>query len=976
MSESSDQFVDPWAWLYEADAVSTPDLGSFHVVAAVVDAGGDPERCRAAIAGQDVAVDEVITELGADTAGDWLWIVPDDTIPAPDALRKLLTRVLARPDAAVFGALLIEPRRRGAGRLVSDWAQTISVNGRVRVLTEPGELYQGQLSAGPVLGVPAAGMLVRGDAWRFLGGVNERLPRTLWGLDLGWRANLTGYVVIAEPEAQLTNYAGFGDPVAERSAGLALRLAHARRPLRWLVALRLALVTALAGLGYLLGKDPDRAGEEWRGLWGWITDRGLRSSLNDQLAALPRKASGVARTRELLPGRGSGIRRVFGLLAARLLGWLDTFTDSGSTATIDEMTGDDFADKSTTRTRVPVVLVGLVSLVIGALIAARSSYGPGELTGPQLLAAPDSWTDLVNEYLSPVAGSAGAGAPWTGLTGAFSLLTLGHPDWLVTLVLVLAVPLAWLVAYRLLRQLVGDQMLAALGALAYALTPAVIGGLNAGSFGLATFAILLPVFGYSLRTWLRGAWSWRSAGAVGFWLLLCCSLVPLVWALALVTAVFSSLAARRAKALLQWGLVLASPLLLFCSPWGALVLRFPGRLLTGIEPALAPTDPVPAWTMLVGQSSATAAPLWLGISFFSACWLAGFLGSVRRPAVSLPGLGAAVLAVATAVTITRFVVQVPPGGWARPQALEWELLVAAGLVLAAVTGLDGIVSDLLGSALGVRHLATLGITITSIAALAVGTAWWAVAGQTGLVRGDVGVVPAFVRNAQVGPTPGRTLALVADEGRVRWALLEGDFARLGDTERGSSFGGDLQAQDLAASVAARLLGDSADDEILPDLVRLGVSYVSLAGGEPSQRISINNTPGLGLGTGSDQQFVWPVPNSARAMITSAQGRTVTGPGAEVPAGAADRVLQLAEPADPRWQARVGDVALAPAETTPPDAAFSLGAASGMLSYGLAEGPRWWAWLQLAVLALLAIVGAPSVRRRPQRTPRRIAGGAE
>ena len=977
MSQSSDEFVaDPWAWLREVDTAAAPDFSSFSIVAAVIGSGGDADRCREAVDAQDVVVDEIVAELTPDLAGDWIWVVPDDVVPASNALSTLLARVLKQPDGAVFGCLLIEPRRRGAGRLVSDWAQTISGSGRVRLLTEPGELYQGQLAAGPVLGVPAAGMLVRGDVWRFLGGFNELLPRNLWGLDLGWRANLTGYVVVADPEAQLTNYAGFTDPVEDRAAGLALRLAHSRRPLRWLVGLRLALSTVLVGLGYLLGKDPDRASEEFRGLARWISDSRLRRSLNTQLAALPIKASGQVRTRSLLPDRGSGVRRAVSLTAARFLGWLETFTDTGSRASIDEMTGDDFAERGAPSQRIPVVLIGVVALLIGALLAARNSYGGGELTGSQLLAAPGSWLDLVNAYLQPVAGSAGAGAPWAALTGVFSLITLGNPAWLVTVVLVLAVPLAWLTSFRLARQLVNDHVLAALAALGYALTPALIGGLNAASFGLATFAILVPVFGYSLRTWLRdGRWSWRAAGAVGFWLLLACSLFPLVWGMALVVAVVSAVRAGRIKAWLQWMLVLAAPLLLFVSPWGASVLRFPGRLLTGIEPALAPTDPVPAWTLVVGQSGSGTAPLWLGIGFFSVCWAAGFLGAVRRPAVSLPAVLIAVVCVGAAVAVTRFVVQVPPGEWVRPQAQEWQLLLVGALLLAAVLGLDGILSDLTGSVLGVRHLATLGIALLSVGALLVATGWWVLAGQLGLTRGDPDIVPAFVRNAQVGPTPGRTLAMVSEEGRIRWALLEGDFARLGDTERGSSFGGDQAAQSLAASVATRLLSDSADDEILPDLVRLGVTYVSLAGGEPAQRISINNTPGLGLGTGNDEQFVWPVPDSARATIVGADGaRTVTGPGAQVQAGDPGRVLQLAEPADPRWVVQVGDTVLARTDGSTPGTAFSLGGAGGVLAYTIDDGNRWWAWVQLAGIAVLALVAAPSVRRRPELAPRRIAGG--
>ena len=102
---------------------------------------------------------------------------------------------------------------------------------------------------------------------------------------------------------------------------------------------------------------------------------------------------------------------------------------------------------------------------------------------------------------------------------------------------------------------------------------------------------------------------------------------------------------------------------------------------------------------------------------------------------------------------------------------------------------------------------------------------------------------------------------------------------------------------------------------------------------------------------------------------------MTGPGAAVAAGDAQRVLQLAEPADPRWLVRVGDTTLSSVSGASPGTAFSLGQAGGPSSYDLDDGPRWWAWLQLGGLALLALVAAPSVRRRSEAAPRRIAGGA-
>jgi hypothetical protein len=968
---------DPWSWLYEVEQNDAPDFSAFRVTVGVLDVGGDRASCLAAVRDQDADVAEILSELPADVPGDWIWVVPDDATPTRDALSGLLRRVLAEPSAAVIGGLLIEPRRRGAGTMVRDWAQTISANGIVRPLTEPGELYQGQLTARPALGVPASGMLVRGDVWRFLGGFSTQLPRSYWGLDFGWRANLAGYQVLADPDVQLVDRSEPDDPAAARAAGLALVAAHAGRGRRWLVRLRLVLVSLALAIGYLLGKDPQRSGEELRGLFGWIGNRSLRSSLRRQLDSLPVKPGYRAVVRALRPRTGAGARRLAEAGTARFLDWLHTFTGRGSAATIDEMTGDDFAETSPTQHRIPLAITGFLALVVGALAAARSSYAEGSLRGTQLLAAPSWWTDLLADYLQPVAGTDQvAGAPWTAITGIFSLLTGGRPEWLVTIVLVGCVPLAWLVAFRLLRVLLKDQNLAGLGALGYALVPAVIGVLNVGSFGTVVLAVLLPILGYAGWHWLAGArWSWRAAGAFAFWLLLACSLAPSWWAAAVAVGLVSVIRARRLLAAGQWLFVLAAPLLALVGPWGSAVLAHPGRLFTGTEPTLASTAAVEPWRLLVGAALPdAAAPVWLALVFFSVCWLGALVGAVRRPGRSGLVLLAAVIAAAAAIGVTRLAVQVPGGDWVRPQGVEWLLLLGGLLVAAAVTGLDGVTAELRGNELGLRHLGSLGLAVVSVAALVLGTGWWVWAGQLQVTRSPVGDVPAFVRNDQLSETPGRTLALQSGEDGATWSLLEGDFARLGAVERGVAFEADQSAHRLAASVAGRLLDDSGDDQLLPDLVSLGVTNITLAGGDQAQRMAINNVPGLGLGSGNDQLYVWPVPDSAVMVVVDGDQRTVTGDGAQIAAGGAGRTLRLAEPADPRWRVSVGGRLLDQTAGDGPGTQFQLGEASGELRVELDVGSNWWVWLQSAGLAILALFTAPSLRRRGEGGPRRLAGG--
>jgi hypothetical protein len=139
-------------------------------------------------------------------------------------------------------------------------------------------------------------------------------------------------------------------------------------------------------------------------------------------------------------------------------------------------------------------------------------------------------------------------------------------------------------------------------------------------------------------------------------------------------------------------------------------------------------------------------------------------------------------------------------------------------------------------------------------------------------------------------------------------------------------------------------------------------------------MAINNVPGLGLGTGDETQYVWPVPNAAIAVLATPSGRQEVGNGTVIAPGEPERVLQLAEPPDPRWDVRVGGTVLAQVAGSGPGTAFTVGAAGGTLSYHLAEGSRWWAWVQLAGMLVLTVLAAPSVRRRDEPSgPRRMAG---
>ncbi|MCA0251808.1 MAG: hypothetical protein LCH76_05865 [Actinobacteria bacterium] len=965
---------DPWAWLHSHGEEDGPHRADVEVTAIVEPRPGvDAARCRAAVeAGEPAPHHVVVEDIRGDQAGEWLWLLPADCEPAPTALHALLVTLERRPELDVVGPLLVEPRRRGPGTIVRQFGQTVTATGRIRGLVPPGELYQGQLQTTDSLATADAGMLVRGETWRALGGFNRALPADYRGAEFCWRARLAGHEVAVEPSAQVVSDAEPPDAGDSRAAGLALVAAHLPRGRRLLGRLWLVLTSLLAALGYLLGKAPGKAAAEFAGLGRWLARRSVRRSLTVSLRGVASAPGARARIRQLRPRPGSGTWHFIEGVGERIAEWGASFAGPGQAVSLDELTGDDFAARGQRRAKAPVLLIGGLAAVGLAVAAGRFTFGTGSLQAERLLPAPAGWLDLLGGYLDPVPGTAAlAGPAWTGLTALGSLIAGGQPEWLVGLFVLGCVPLAWFAAYRFLRQGLASATMAALGASGYAIAPVMTGAIGAGAVGVAVWAVFLPVFGYSLRGWLADdPRLWRRAAATGLSALLLVAVVPLAWA-ALVLAMVVVIV-RHTRAWLRAVLVAVAPLLLVVGPWRDTLLAYPGRLLTGIEPTLAGTAAVEPWQVLLGRGSGSPPPLWLSIVVFGGLWLIAGAGALRRGGRATAALAVAGASAVVALLLTRLLVWVPPGEWVRPDALEWQVAVVAGLVLAGAWGLDGLAEELRGANLGLRHAGALLLTGLSIVVVAVSAGWWVLAGQSGLHRGPVNALPPFVRNAQLSETPGRTLALDFTAEQVGWVLLADAMPRFGDAERGLVFSGDAEGAELAASVAGRLVAGTADDELLTDLRRLGVSYIWLRGGGADHQLAISNTPGLGIGTADGDTMVWPVPDSARAVVLGDDGGEPVGDGASVTTG---RELLLAEPADPRWQVTVGDRPLVAEPGAGPGQVYPLQGATGTLRIALPE-PLPWAWVQLGGLVALLLLAAPGLRRpRESSGPRRVASRA-
>src|SRR6185503_1537073 len=208
-------------------------------------------------------------EQVAPTDAEWIWLLHDDSNPAPDALERLLAAAAADPRADVLGPKL---REWPSLKRLLEVGITISGTGRRETGLEPGEYDQGQHDeVREVLAVNTAGMLVRRRVLDALGGFDDNLPIFGNDVDFGWRAAANGFRTVVVPQAVVfhaeaahrgarrTPLTGRHTHYQERRAALFTLLANA--PTRGLVwqTVRLFFGTLLRMIGFLVVRSPGEA---------------------------------------------------------------------------------------------------------------------------------------------------------------------------------------------------------------------------------------------------------------------------------------------------------------------------------------------------------------------------------------------------------------------------------------------------------------------------------------------------------------------------------------------------------------------------------------------------------------------------------------------------------------------------------------------------------------------------------------------
>ncbi|SDD96468.1 glycosyltransferase [Auraticoccus monumenti] len=808
----------------------------------------------------------------------WVWLLHDDVVAQPDVLGQLLRHVVVEDDLALTGPTLLVPSRANQPRRLWESGVSVSGTGREVALAEPGEVDQGQLDRSErVLGLSTCGLLVRRDAWDALGGLAPELPVFRDGVELGWRATRAGYRVATTPSALLVHRrvgraglrassATSEHPAAvDRSLGMTLVASRRSGVAAALTGIRLVWGCLLRMVGFVLGKAPDRAADEWRAARRYLGDRDRRARLRRRAAEAPVADTGEQLVDRLRPPWWHSLRVGAEWTAAAVSDRVRELTGRPDTS-LDELTGDDFAGREDVDPpwwRTPL-LVLVVVVAVGGLFGRW--IAPGLLTSTQLLPGASTFTGTWSRYLDP--GTGWLAAPWQGLLALLATPLGGRTDWLLVVLVAGGVLLALAAARSALRTLGLSPAAVLWGSAAWALLPTLVGAQQRGSLLVVGWAVALPLLVVAVHRLLRGRGLEATRGAFGVALALTvlAALAPLVLLPAAVLALLVAL--RRADLRLRVLVSVGVPLLLL-APWAPTLLARPGRWLTGPEPVLADQAAPTWWRMLLGQTPGAAwfdggpVPLWLCGSVVGLLWLLALLGLARRPAdvVVRASWVAAVGGFLLAVLVSRLVVAVPPAGdLVRPEPSGWLLLALGGLLVAAGRGLAGVA--LPGTA---RRLVSV---VAALALLVVGTAWWAFDGATGPAERRQTALPAFIEVA-MAETPVRTLAVDLGTGEPRWNLLSGDGPRTGDAETGDGL--DPATRDEVAAAVARLVTTGGDQALADRLSRLGVGYLWVRGADPATLTAVGTTPGLQVGSSNEGTQVWTVTGTAPDRATGSQG---------------------------------------------------------------------------------------------------------
>lgn len=969
------------------------------------------------------AVHQAVESLAAgddDCSTQWLWLLHDDSAPAPFTLARLLETCRRSPSVALAGPKLTlwDDQRRLRAVGIQQTRTGRRIGGPA--LGEPDQGQHDHLS--DVLGIGSAGMLVRRDVFAELGGFDPAFAGPGADLDLSWRAHLAGHRVIVVPKATVREAAASrtGQRAGAPAPAAVERLARRRGRLVALtrcsllalpfVAAWIALGALGSALALLLVKRPRRA-------WAELGDLGALLDARRGWGARWRfRGKKTVRHRDL--------RGLFVSPRTAVRGTLDAIQDAvtpedranARPSTSGALESGPVAAESEELTALPLSwpqravrhpgLITVLLTVVLALLTWRSLLATSALTGSGLGLSGGELSDLDTDaaglwhawadgWHGSGLGNAVEAAPLLPVLAGLTWV-VGHLPWVqagaspagttVGWILVAAMPLSAWTAYLGGRVATRARWPRAGAALAWACLPTLTTALAGGRLGAVVAHILLPLVVAGFATVLRG----RGSATVTFGTALAVAVVgafdPPLLVLCTAVSVLVMVLGRR----WTWlrGVVLAVLPLALLGPWLLRVLQEPLLLLAGPglvqwgAPSAAP------WELaLLHPGGPGSYPVLLSAPIVAV----GLLGLLRRGSAgrALNRLGLlALVGLAAGLAAPHVVIARPPGTSSAAHALTpWSGtgldVLAVALLAAALLGLQGLGSSSWWSAARWRRaVAGPAVALTVLAVLASATwAGWAGVGER--LHPSHGTVPAVAADQAAGTLANRVLVLARHDGVVDYHLVGKEP---GAVARSLPPAPPTADPLLTSAVRAALSGTTAADanDVRARLTDLGIGFVGLQDANSSLVRQLDGTAGLTrLGSTDDMVLfrVLPPDGKGSQVLAPSRARVVERGGAvqeldvtgahaataaHLPAGPA-RSLVVAEPAGWVAHARVlVDGHVVPSAVGTDQPTYPLPAGASRLSIQVPPTQPVWRWVQLALLVVTVFLAVPFGTRRSRR----------
>lgn len=472
----------------------------------------------------------VALALDARPGAEFALLVHDDLVLEATAVDELMGSMLADEAVAAVGCKLLDHTHRARLQTVG-WS--VDLSGRADLGLEPDERDQGQRDTPrrPLV-VSTAGMLVRRSVFDAVGRFDRRYHLFRDDLDLCWRLWIAGWDVEVQPAAvgyhvrAASNFRRLG-----QTAFLGARYFAERNTLATLLknysASRLLIVLPvffLVGMAKLVGfVATRRVGDAWQTLRAWIWNAAhLRSTLRER-----RFVKGLRQRtdRELRP--------LFVRVVPRVRAYMEAMADwiAGGAVDMAAQPGPDDdvdAEPATVTRRVlrtirnhPIAVTAAALLVLGIVVAIPLLQA-GTIRGGELAPFPTSGRQLIEDYVASWHDAGGVGtstapSPAQALLGVLQLATFGK-SYVAARVLVLgAVPLAWLFALRAASLVAPTKGPRVAAATLYALAPVALEAIRTGQVGPMVLYVFLPALIVAMHDAVARdrtpAQAWRAASA-------------------------------------------------------------------------------------------------------------------------------------------------------------------------------------------------------------------------------------------------------------------------------------------------------------------------------------------------------------------------------------------------------------------------------------------------------------------------------